>query len=426
MPDIKLPDGSVRSYDEPVTGLAVAESIGAGLAKAAVAVRVNGELTDLSRPIETDADLEIVTRNTPDGLEILRHDAAHVLAEAVKELYPETQVTIGPAIENGFYYDFARETPFTPEDFEVIEKRMAEIVDRDEPIVREVWSRDQAVEFFKGIGEHYKAELIAAIPGDEPITIYRQGDWLDLCRGPHLPSTGRLGKAFKLMKLAGAYWRGDSNNAMLQRMYGTAWADEKQLKVHLHNLAEAEKRDHRKLGREMDLFHLQEEAPGAVFWHAKGWSLVRTLENYVRERQSEAGYVEVNTPQVMDRSLWEASGHWETFGENMFTTETEDGRVFALKPMNCPGHVQVFKHGAVKSYRDLPMRIASSARASLRAVGRAARADAGARVLPGRCTRVLHRRSDHRRGARHVRSDPRHLSRLRFRERADQVRRPAG
>ena len=288
---------------------------------------------------------------------MLRHDCAHVLAEAVKELYPDVQVTIGPSIEGGFYYDFVRDTSFTLEDLEQIEKRMAQIVDRDEDIVREIWERDAAVEFFKDAGEHYKAEIIEDLPADEEITIYRQGDWLDLCRGPHLPSTGRLGKAFKLTKLAGAYWRGDSGNEQLQRIYGTCWRNDKELKAYLHMLEEAEKRDHRRLGREMDLFHFQEEALGAVFWHPKGWTLFQALIDYMRQCQSKAGYVEINTPDIMDRSLWERSGHWEKFGENMFTTEAKEDRVFALKPMNCPGSVQVFNQG-IKSYRDLPQRIA--------------------------------------------------------------------
>jgi threonyl-tRNA synthetase len=358
MPQITLPDGSVRAFEQPVRGDELAASIGSGLAKAAVAVRVDGELLDLTTTVEADAQVSIVTRSTAEGLEILRHDAAHVLAEAVKELYPETQVTIGPAIEDGFYYDFARDTPFSPEDLELIEARMREIVDRDEPIVREVWDRDEAVRWFQAQGERYKAEIIASIPAEESIRVYRQGGFTDLCRGPHLPSTGRLGKAFKLTKLAGAYWRGDSRNEMLQRIYGTAWSSDKELKSYLLRLEEAERRDHRKLGREMDLFHLQEEAPGAVFWHPLGWELFQRLIGYVRRRQAAAGYVEVNSPQVMDRSLWEASGHWDTFGEHMFTTETEDGRIFALKPMNCPGHVQIFKNGPVKSYRDLAMRVA--------------------------------------------------------------------
>ncbi len=357
MPQITLPDGSQRIFDQPVTGHELAENIGRRLAKDAVAVRVDGELRDLTHPLPDTASVAIITRDSEEGLELLRHDAAHVMAEAVKELYPETQVTIGPAIENGFYYDFAREEPFTPEDVEKIEARMREIVDRDEAITREEWDRDKAVEFFRQQGELYKAEIIASIPADEPITLYRQGDFVDLCRGPHLPSTGRLGKAFKLMKVAGAYWRGDSRNEMLQRIYGTAWASDKQLKSHLTRLEEAEKRDHRKLGRQMNLFHFQDEAIGAVFWHPRGWALFQALIDYMRERQTEAGYREVNTPELMDRSLWEASGHWESFGENMFTSRTEDDRIFAIKPMNCPGHVQIFKDD-LRSYRELPIRLA--------------------------------------------------------------------
>jgi threonyl-tRNA synthetase len=321
-----------------------------------VAVRVDGDLWDLSRPIETDASVEIVTRDSDDGLELLRHDAAHVLAEAVKELWPDTQVTIGPAIENGFYYDFAREEAFTEEDLAVIEERMRDIVDRDEIIEREVWERDKAAEFFRASGEEYKAEIIAAIPSDEPLTLYRQGKFIDLCRGPHLPSTGKLGKAFKLTHVSGAYWRGDSNNEMLQRVYGTAWSNDKQLRQYLRMLEEAEKRDHRRLGKIMDLFHFQEEAPGAVFWHAKGWSLFQNLIGYMRQKNLDAGYSEINTPELMDRSLWEASGHWETFADNMYTSETVDGRTYAIKPMNCPGHIQVFKQG-ITSYRDLPRRL---------------------------------------------------------------------
>ena len=357
MPDIRLPDGSVRSYAAPLSGAEIAADIGKGLARDALAVRVDGRLTDLGVVIEADAEVAIVTGADADGLELLRHDAAHVMAEAVKELYPETQVTIGPAIENGFYYDFAREQAFTPEDLERIEARMGEIVARDEVIQREVWDRDDAVAFFRELGETYKAEIIEDIPAGEAITLYRQGDFIDLCRGPHLPSTGRLGTAFKLTKLAGAYWRGDSRNAMLQRIYGTAWATNKQLRIHLLQLEEAERRDHRRLGREMDLFHFQEEAPGAVFWHHKGWSLFLSLIDYMRRRQQEAGYSEINTPDIMDRGLWEKSGHWETFGEHMYTTQTPDERIYALKPMNCPGGVQVFKHG-LRSYRDLPARIA--------------------------------------------------------------------
>jgi threonyl-tRNA synthetase len=356
MPTITLPDGSERQFDAATRGADIAESIGKGLARAAVAVRVDGELWDLTRDIENDAAVEIITRDSEDGLELLRHDAAHALAEAVKELWPETQVTIGPAIENGFYYDFSREEPFTEEDLATIEKRMKDIVDRDEPIVREVWNRGEAVEFFRGIGEEYKAEIIASIPSDEPITLYRQGEFIDLCRGPHLPSTGKLGKAFKLTHVSGAYWRGDSSNEMLQRVYGTAWANDKQLRQYLHMLEEAEKRDHRRLGRVMDLFHFQEEAPGAVFWHANGWSLFQSLVSYMRQRNTGAGYREINTPEIMSTSLWEKSGHLEAFGDNMFKTETVDGREYAIKPMNCPGHVQVFKQG-ITSYRELPVRL---------------------------------------------------------------------
>ena len=355
MPDITLPDGSTRSFDNPVSGLEIAASIGPGLAKAALVISVDGELWDLSRPIETDAAISIVTAKDDAGLEVLRHDTAHLMAEAVKELYPDTQVTIGPAIENGFYYDFARTEPFTPDDLVAIEARMAEIVKRGEEITREVWPHEKAVEFFKQAGEHYKAEIIAGIPGDEDITLYRQGDFIDLCRGPHLPSTGRIG-AFKLTKIAGAYWRGNSDNEMLQRIYGTAWATEKDLKAYLHRLEEAGKRDHRRLGREMNLFHLQQEAMGMVFWHPHGWRLYRTVQTYMRQRLDAAGYVEVKTPELIDRSLWEASGHWEKFREHMFTTEAEE-RVLALKPMNCPGHVQIFRQG-IKSYRDLPLRMA--------------------------------------------------------------------
>jgi len=357
MPNITLPDGSVRKYPQTTTGEAIAGSIGKGLLKSAVAVRVDGDLRDLTRDIGSDAGVEIVTRDSDDGLELLRHDAAHVLAEAVKELWPETQVTIGPAIENGFYYDFARSEPFTEDDLATIEERMRQIVDRDESIEREVWERDEAVAFFHSIGEVYKAEIIAEIPSDEPITLYRQGEFIDLCRGPHLPSTGKLGKAFKLTHVSGAYWRGDSNNEMLQRIYGTAWANDKQLRQYLQRLEEAEKRDHRKLGRIMDLFHFQEEAPGAVFWHPNGWSLFQRLIGFMREQQAAAGYREINTPELMDRSLWQASGHWESFGDHMYTSETVDGRHFAIKPMNCPGHVQVFKQG-ITSYRDLPVRLA--------------------------------------------------------------------
>ena len=357
MPRITLPDGSEKQFDSATRGAEIAASIGKSLARDAVAVRVDGELRDLTRDIDSDAAIEIVTRDSDAGVELLRHDAAHVLAEAVKELCPETQVTIGPAIENGFYYDFSREEPFTENDLEVIEERMMEIVDRDETIEREVWNRDEAVEFFRGIGEEYKAEIIASIPSDEPITLYRQGEFIDLCRGPHLPSTGKLGKSFKLTHVSGAYWRGDSSNEMLQRIYGTAWANDKQLRKYLHMLEEAEKRDHRRLGRIMDLFHFQEEAPGAVFWHPNGWALFQSLIGYMRQKQNAAGYREISAPELMSTTLWEKSGHFEAFGDNMFTTETVDGRQYAIKPMNCPGHVQVFKQG-ITSYRELPVRLA--------------------------------------------------------------------
>ncbi len=357
MPNITLPDGSVRNYDDAVTGAKIAADIGKRLEKDAVAVRIDGELKDLTRPIDSDVELEIVTRDSEDGLELLRHDAAHVLAEAVQEIWPDTQVTIGPAIDNGFYYDFSREEPFTEADLEKIEERMRAIVDRNEEITREVWSRNDAVNLFRDMGEDYKAEIIESIPEDETLTLYRQGNFVDLCRGPHLPSTGKLGKSFKLTHVSGAYWRGDSNNEMLQRIYGTAWSNDKQLRQYLHMLEEAEKRDHRRLGKIMDLFHFQEEAPGAIFWHPKGWALFQQLIGYMRAKQDAAGYREINTPELMDRSLWEASGHWQSFGDHMYTTDTVDGRGYAIKPMNCPGHVQVFKQG-ITSYRELPYRLA--------------------------------------------------------------------
>ena len=370
---ITLPDGSVREFDGPVTGAALAASIGTGLAKAAMVVKVNGEQWDLTRPIETDSAVEIVTKDHEDALEIIRHDAAHILAEAVQELFPGTQITFGPATEDGFYYDFHRDEPFSTDDFDKIEAKMREIVDRDDPIVREVWNRADAIAYFQQAGETFKAEWVNELPADEPLTIYRQGDnWLDLCRGPHLPSTGKLPKAFKLMKLAGAYWRGDSSRPQLQRVYGTAWRTEKELKAYLTRLEEAEKRDHRKVGKELDLFHIQEEAIGSVFWHPKGWTIYRQAEAYMRRRLEQAGYDEIKTPQLVDRTLWEKSGHWDKFRENMFVAEVDevdDGsdpdaghhaynrRMLALKPMNCPGHVQVFRQG-IKSYRDLPLRLA--------------------------------------------------------------------
>lgn len=360
MVSIKLPDSSALSFDGATDGAQIAAKIGAGLAKAALAIKVNGKLQDLATPITTDADIDIITAKSPEGLDIIRHTCSHVMAQAVQELYPETQVTIGPAIENGFYYDFAREKPFTPADLEAIEKRMAEIVDRDEPVVREEKSREDAIAFFKKKGEKYKVELIEDLPADAVISFYKQGDFIDLCRGPHLPSTGKVGKAFKLMKVAGAYWRGDSSREQLQRIYGTAWADKKALDAYLVQLEEAEKRDHRKLGREMDLFHFEDVAPGDIFWHPHGWTLFQTLINYLRKRQNDVGYVEINTPQIMDRVLWETSGHWDWYRENMFTTTIED-RVYCVKPMNCPGGILVFKQG-IKSYRDLPQYIAEFGR----------------------------------------------------------------
>jgi len=354
---ITLPDGSRREFDRPVSGAEVAAVIGPRLAKDALAVKVDGVLRDLAFTIGKDARIEIVTRGHPDAPALLRHDAAHVMAEAVQELYPGTQVTFGPATETGFYYDFARDEPFTPEDLARIEARMREIVARDETITREVWDRDEAIRYFEKLGEKYKAQHIETLPPEAEISIYRQGDWLDLCLGPHLPSTGKLGDAFRLLKVSGAYWRGDARNEQLQRITGTCWETDKQLKGYLHMLEEAEKRDHRRLGREMDLFHQQEEAAGSVFWHPKGWTLYRTVERYMRARLEAAGYVEVKTPQLIDRSLWEASGHWEKFREHMFTAESEDDRTLAIKPMNCPGHVQIFKQG-ITSYRDLPLRMA--------------------------------------------------------------------
>ena len=357
MVSITLPDGSVKQFEGPVTGADVAASIGAGLAKAALAIKINGDVKDLASTITTDSRIEIVTTKHPDALELLRHDAAHVLAEAAKELYPDVQVTFGPATETGFYYDFARAEPFTPEDLETLEAKMREIVERNETITRDVWSRDQAVAYFESIGEKYKAEHIGNIPADEDISVYTQGAFTDLCTGPHLPSTGKLGKAFKLLKVSGAYWRGDANNDQLQRVYGTAFATKEELEAYLLQVEEAEKRDHRRIGREMDLFHIQEEAVGSVFWHPKGWTLYRAVEAYMRRKLDAAGYVEVKTPQLIDRALWEASGHWEKFRENMFTVETEDDRILALKPMNCPGHVQIFRQG-LTSYRQLPIRMA--------------------------------------------------------------------
>ncbi len=357
MPEFRFPDGASRAYPDGVTGLDVAESISKSLAKKALAISLDGELRDLKRPIEQDGAIRIITAKDPEGLELIRHDAAHILAEAVQELFPGTQVTIGPVIEDGFYYDFARDEPFSTEDFAAIEARMEEIVERDEDIVREVWTRADAIAHFESIGEAFKAELIRDLPEGEVITVYRQGGWLDLCRGPHLPSTGKLPKAFRLTKLAGAYWRGDHRNPMLQRIYGTAWADEAGLKAYLTRIEEAEKRDHRRLGAAMGLFHFQEEARGMIFWHPKGWTVYRALLAYMRRRMEAAGYEEVKTPQIMDRSLWERSGHWEKFQDNMFICETPDGETLAVKPMNCPGHIQIFNHG-LRSYRELPVRLA--------------------------------------------------------------------
>jgi threonyl-tRNA synthetase len=353
---LSFPDGSERQYDAGKTGRDVAESISKSLSKKSVAIAIDGVMQDLTDPI-TNGTVEIITRTDDRALELIRHDAAHVMAEAVQELYPGTQVTIGPVIENGFFYDFAKDTPFTPEDLPKIEKKMREIIARNDKFTKEIWTREEAKRVFREKGEDYKIELIDAIPGDEDLKIYFQGDWFDLCRGPHMASTGQIGNAFKLMKVAGAYWRGDSENEMLTRIYGTAWADQKQLDAHLHMIEEAEKRDHRKLGREMDLFHFQEEGPGVVFWHAKGWRMFQTLVNYMRRRLDEHGYDEVNAPQILDKALWETSGHWGWYRENMFATQTEDDRVFAIKPMNCPGHVQIFKHG-LKSYRELPIKMA--------------------------------------------------------------------
>jgi threonyl-tRNA synthetase len=356
---LTFPDGARRDYPDNITGLDVAKGISPSLAKRTVAMAVDGVLTDLSDPIAQDAKIEFISREDPRALELIRHDAAHVMAEAVQSLWPGTQVTIGPVIENGFYYDFFRNEPFTPDDFAAIEKRMREIIARDKPFTKEVWSREETKRVFHDKGEAFKVELVDAIPADQQIKIYKQGDWFDLCRGPHMTSTGKIGNAFKLMKVAGAYWRGDARNPMLTRIYGTAWARQEELDAYLKQIEEAERRDHRRLGREMDLFHFQEEAPGSVFWHAKGWTLFQALENYIRRRQTEAGYVEVNSPQLMDKELWATTGHLQTYGDMMFLTakREEDERVYAIKPMNCPGHVQIFKNG-LKSYRDLPLKIA--------------------------------------------------------------------
>jgi threonyl-tRNA synthetase len=357
MIELKFPDGSSRSYDDGASGRTVAASISPSLEKRALLARLDGQVLDLDRPLPRGGKIEILTRDAPEALDVIRHDTAHVLAEAVQELFPGTQVTIGPNVEDGFYYDFARAEPFSLEDLPKIEQRMRQIVDRDEKISREVWDRDAAIQHFRDIGEAYKAEIIEDLPESDVITVYRQGGWKDLCRGPHLPSTRHIGKGFKLTKLAGAYWRGDQRNPQLQRIYGTAWASEADLEAYLKRIEEAEKRDHRKLGAAMDLFHIQEEGRGMVFWHPKGWTLYRTLQAYVRRRLEAEGYQEVKTPQVLDRSLWERSGHWEKFGANMFVCETAEGEALAVKPMNCPGHVQIFNHGQ-RSYRELPIRLA--------------------------------------------------------------------
>ena len=356
---LTFPDGARREYPSGTTGLDIAKGISPSLAKRTVAMALDGAVADLADPIEHDAKIEFVNREDPRALELIRHDAAHIMAEAVQSLWPGTQVTIGPVIENGFYYDFFRNQPFTLEDLPVIEKKMKEIIARDKPFTKEIWSREQTKKTFRDMGENFKVELVDAIPDDQQIKIYKQGDWFDLCRGPHMTSTGKVGNAFKLMKVAGAYWRGDSKNPMLTRIYGTAFAKQEELDAYLKQIEEAEKRDHRRLGREMDLFHFQEEAPGSVFWHAKGWTLFQALENYIRRRQTEAGYVEVNSPQLMDRELWVTTGHIPTYSDMMFLTQQreEDERVYAVKPMNCPGHVQIFKNG-LKSYRDLPLKIA--------------------------------------------------------------------
>ena len=357
MPDITLPDGKKLSFKNKVTGLEVAEKISKSLSKQALIMSVNGELKDLSFSIQKDCSVKIITNKDKEGLDTIRHDAAHIMAMAVQELFPGTQVTIGPVIENGFYYDFVRKEPFTSDDLKKIEKKMSEIIDRDVKTKREVWERNKAIEHFKKIGEKYKAEIIESIPENEELSVYHHGDtWHDLCRGPHLASSSKIGKAFKLTKVSGAYWRGDSNNEMLQRIYGTCWSSKKELDDYLHRLEEAEKRDHRKLGKEMDLFHFREESPGAVFWHEKGWNLFQRLIEYMRLKQRNAGYKEINTPEILDKALWEKSGHWEKFGENMFTSETPDEKIFAIKPMNCPGCIQVFNQG-LKSYRDLPLKL---------------------------------------------------------------------
>ena len=427
---LTFPDGARREYQDGISGLDIAKGISPSLAKRTVAMALDGEVRDLSEEIRSDAKIEFLTREDPRALELIRHDCAHVLAEAVQSLWPGTQVTIGPVIENGFYYDFFRNEPFTPDDLPAIEKKMREIIARDKPFTREAWSRDEAKRVFRDKGELFKVELVDAIPADQQIKIYKQGDWFDLCRGPHMTSTGKVGNAFKLMKVAGAYWRGDSNREMLSRIYGTAFAKQEELDAYLKQIEEAEKRDHRKLGREMDLFHFQEEGPGTVFWHAKGWTIFQEIVSYMR-RRLRGDYAEVNAPQLLDKSLWETSGHWGWFRENMFLAtsagdNTEDERVFAIKPMNCPGHIQIFKHGL----RVLPRAAAADGRvrhrAPLRAVRRAARAAARARLHAGRRACVLHRGADGRRVPQDQRPDPVDLRRLRLRRGGGEALHPAG
>ena len=424
---LTFPDGARRDYPQGTTGLDIAKGISPSLAKRTVAMALDGTVADLADPIERDSKIEFLTRDDPRALELIRHDAAHVLAEAVQSLWPGTQVTIGPVIENGFYYDFFRNQPFTLEDLPVIEKKMKEIIARDKPFTKEIWSRDQAKKTFRDKGENFKVELIDAIPADQSLKIYKQGEWFDLCRGPHMTSTGKVGNAFKLMKVAGAYWRGDSNNPMLTRIYGTAFAKQEELDAYLKQIEEAEKRDHRRLGREMDLFHFQEEAPGSVFWHAKGWTLFQALENYIRRRQQEFGFTEVNSPQLMDRELWVTTGHIPTYNDMMFLTakREEDERVYAIKPMNCPGHVQIFKNG-LKSYRDLPLKIAEFGKVHrFEPSGALARAVARARLHARRRAYLHHRRPDRRGSAQGQRPDPVDLRGFRLRRRAHQIFRPA-
>ena len=423
MTDVTLtfPDGAERKVKSGTTGLEVAKSISPSLAKRTVAMQLDGALADLSDPINKDASINFVARTDPAALELIRHDAAHVMAEAVQSLWPGTQVTIGPVIENGFYYDFAKQQPFEPEDIAKIEKKMGEIIARNAPFTKEVWSRDKAKKFFKDKGEYFKIELVDAIPEGQDLKIYKQGDWLDLCRGPHMTSTGQIGKAFKLMKFAGAYWRGDSTKPQLQRIYGTAWATEDELKAYLHQIEEAEKRDHRKLGREMDLFHFQEEAPGSVFWHPNGWTLFETLIAYMRRAQQRAGYTEVNSPDMMEKHFWELSGHWENYGENMFTTVLPDERVFCCKPMNCPGHVQIYQARTEKLSRPAAEDRRVRQGASLRAVRRAARSSARAPLHAGRRAHLPHRRSDHGGMPQDQRSDAGDLQGLRLRRHLHQA-----